>query len=325
MSIIGNLIEGVVSSTSPRIHVVAGVIRDVHGRVLLAQRPAGKEHAGLWEFPGGKVEDAERAEAALVRELDEELGIRARIGRRQIAVPYGCIRLDVYQVIDYQGRLRSRENQSLAWVAAAEIDANVLPPADRPVVTALRLPDHYLITPSASTEDIPAFLAAIDRALNVGIRMIQLRLPDWSREQLAPIARQVRDRCRRAGAALLLNSDWQLAELLGLDGVHLPARIARSLSGRPIPGNRWLGVSCHDADELRHAAAIGADFATLSPVHATPGHADSNPLGWQRAEALIADASLPVYALGGMQLSEIDTAHASGAQGIAAIRSLWSD
>ncbi|MEP6881682.1 MAG: Nudix family hydrolase [Dokdonella sp.] len=308
-----------------RIHVVAGVIRDDRGRVLLAQRPAGKEHAGLWEFPGGKVESTEQAEAALVRELNEELGIRARIGRRVIAVPNGRMVLDVYRVLDFQGVVHAREAQNLAWIAPEDIEATRLPPADRPVLAALRLPDHYLITPTLVSEEDSAFLSAIDHALAAGIRMIQLRQPGRPRGQLAPLARQVRERCRRAEAILLLNTDWQLAELLGLDGVHLPAHVARTLSRRPLPKHRWLGVSCHDANELQHAAAIGADFATLSPIHFTPGHAHSQPLGWQRAEALIAESSIPVYALGGMQHSEVNTAHVNGAQGIAAIRSLWPD
>ncbi len=319
------MIEDAPLLATPRIHVVAGVIRDDRGRVLLAQRPAGKEHAGLWEFPGGKVESTEEAEAALVRELNEELGIRARIGRRVIAVPSGRIVLDVYQVLDHAGVVHAREAQNLAWIALEDIEATRLPPADRPVLAALRLPDHYLITPSVDTEDDSGFLLAIDQALTAGIRMIQLRQPDSSRERLAPLARHVRERCRHAGAILLLNTDWQLAELLGLDGVQLPSHIARALSRRPLPNHRWVGVSCHDANELQHAAAIGADFATLSPIHFTPGHAHSQPLGWQRAEALIAESSIPVYALGGMQHSELNTAHANGAQGIAAIRSLWPD
>lgn len=307
------------------LHVVAAVIHDDRGRVLLAQRPPGKPHAGYWEFPGGKVESGESPQAALARELHEELGIQARIGRRLIAVPHQDIVLEAWRIVDFQGTLHPREDQKLAWIAPEDIDSALLPPADRPIVSALRLSDHYLITPPVEAEDLAGFLAAVDRALGVGIRMLQLRQPGWSRAQLVPLARQVRDRCRHAGAALLLNTDWQVAELLGLDGVHLPARVARTLDSRPLPRQRWLGVSCHDADELRHAAAIGADFATLSPVHFSPGHADSQPLGWQRAEAMIAAAAIPVYALGGMQLSEMDIAHASGAQGIAAIRSLWPD
>ena len=78
-----------------------------------------------------------------------------------------------------------------------------------------------------------------------------------------------------------------------------------------------------DAAELAHAARIGADFATLSPVHATPGHPRSAPLGWEPFADLVAAARLPVYALGGLEPDDVVAAQMSGAQGIAAIRGLW--
>ncbi|MEO8959795.1 MAG: NUDIX domain-containing protein, partial [Rudaea sp.] len=76
------------ATTNQQIHVVAGVLRDAHGNVLLAQRPQGKHLAGLWEFPGGKCEPGESPEAALRRELHEEIGIHAGALQRLIAVPW---------------------------------------------------------------------------------------------------------------------------------------------------------------------------------------------------------------------------------------------
>lgn len=312
-----------ISASNSRTHVVAGVIRDDEGRVLLAQRPAGKPLAGMWEFPGGKVDAGEDPELALIRELDEELGIRARIGRRLIAVPHGRIVLDVREVAAFEGLPYSRERQALTWIAPRDIDLDLLPAADRPVVAALNLPDCYLITPEPDTDHPEGFLACLERVLLQGVRLIQLRLPGWSRERVAPLAKQVRQRCVAHGAQLVLHADWMLAEVLGLDGVHLPARVAASLSRRPLPRGRWVGVSCHDAAELAHAARIGADFATLSPVSPTMSHPDAIPLGWERASELIADAELAVYALGGQECSDIAEAHAHGAQGIAAIRAVW--
>jgi 8-oxo-dGTP diphosphatase len=312
-------------SDRPHIHVVAGILRDADGRVLLAQRPLGKQLAGLWEFPGGKVEPGEAAPAALIRELDEELGIQAQIGRPLIAVPHGRIVLDVWEVSGFDGVPHSREGQTLAWVALQDIEARVMPPADRPVVAALRLPERYLISPTPIADETEAFLASIERAAQDGIRLIQLRLPQWERSQVARLARAARALCAAHGAQLLLHADWQLAEVLGLDGVHLPAHIARTLKRRPLPGNRWVGVSCHDAAELAYAARIGADFATLSPIKATASHPEAIPLGWERAAALIASCSLPVYALGGLGADDIECARASGAHGVAAIRAFFPD
>jgi len=108
-----------------------------------------------------------------------------------------------------------------------------------------------------------------------------------------------------------------------LGGVHVPARIAHTLDARPLPANRWFAVSCHDEDELAHAARIGADFVTLAPVAPTPSHPDATPLGWQRFAELVAASPLPVYALGGVGPADLATARCNGGQGIAAIRALW--
>jgi 8-oxo-dGTP diphosphatase len=298
-------------------------VRDAQGRVLLAQRPPGKDLAGFWEFPGGKVEPGETAEAALARELHEELGIRARIGRRRIAVPFDRIVLDVHEVSAYEGTLHPRENQRIAWIEPQRIERAWLPAADWPVVTSLRLPERYLITPVPATGGVPDFLVRLESALADGIRLVQLRLPGWPRAETAALARPVRDLCRAHGAHVLLNADFELAGVLGLDGVHLPFHAARTLRRRPMAGNKWVGVSCHNAGELAHAAAIGADFATLSPVRPTSTHAQAVPLGWACAALLLAEASLPVYALGGLDRTDLCTSHEHGFQGIAAIRALW--
>jgi 8-oxo-dGTP diphosphatase len=100
--------------------------------------------------------------------------------------------------------------------------------------------------------------------------------------------------------------------------------VAAELVQRPLPADRWLGVSCHDAAELLHAVRIGADFATLSPIFPTPDHEHAQALGWERFADLVAHAPMPVYALGGMEGEDIDAAWMAGAQGIAAIRGLWT-
>lgn len=310
------------------VHVVAGVLRDAGGRVLLARRPAGKHLAGLWEFPGGKCDAGEAPVDALARELREELGIVVESARPLIAIPHRYpeqdILLDVWTVSAWTGSPEPREGQALAWVERDALAHVAMPPADRPVVAALELPDRYLVTPAFDPAAIADLLAGIESACRRGLRMVQLRQPQWPRARLAEAARAAREICRAHGARLLLNADIQLAMVLGLDGVHLPARVAADLLQRTLPADRWLGVSCHDAAELLHAVRIGADFATLSPVFASPGHEHAQPLGWERFADLVAHAPMPVYALGGVEAEDIDAAWMAGAQGIAAIRGLWS-
>lgn len=309
------------------IHVVAGVLHDATGRVLIAQRPPGKHLAGLWEFPGGKCEADEAPVDALARELREEIGIVVESARPLIAIPHRYpeqdVLLDVWHVSAWSGKPHPHEGQALAWVDVGVLDRVPMPPADRPAITALRLPDRCLVTPDLAPGATDDLLAGIERACRRGVRMVQLRLPRWPRGDLAQAARAARELCATHAARLLLNGDYRLAMVLGTDGAHLPARIARDLAERPIPPDRWLGVSCHDAAELLHAVRIGADFATLSPVFPTPTHPQATPLGWDGFADLVAHCPIPVYALGGVEAEDIDAAQMAGAQGIAGIRAFW--
>jgi 8-oxo-dGTP diphosphatase len=128
----------------PVILVVAVALVDADGRVLLAQRPEGKAMAGLWEFPGGKVHDGETPEAALIRELKEELGIDVaesclapftfashRYERFHLLMPlYVCRR--------WQGMVTPHEGQQLSWVRPPRLGEYSMPPADKPLVAMLQ-------------------------------------------------------------------------------------------------------------------------------------------------------------------------------------------
>lgn len=123
--------------------VVAAALRREDGRVLVQQRPPGKEMAGLWEFPGGKVEPGESPEAALARELAEELGIIASpAGMRPCAFaseggPGRHLVLLLYLVKKWTGEPRALEATAIRWVTPAEMRSLPIPPADRPLVEAL--------------------------------------------------------------------------------------------------------------------------------------------------------------------------------------------
>ncbi len=129
-----------VGSTSA-VHVMAGLLLDGDGKVLLAQRPVGKRLAGMWEFPGGKIEPGETPEAALARELDEEIGVIVRHATPLIQVPGQAdgreLLLDAWVVAQWDGVPRSREGQALQWLLPTQIDPVILSPADRPILQAL--------------------------------------------------------------------------------------------------------------------------------------------------------------------------------------------
>ncbi len=131
----------------PFVHVVAAAVIDATGRVLIAQRPSGKHLAGGWEFPGGKLEPGEERLAGLARELREELGITIAATPRPLirvrhAYPSREVLLDIWVVKRYRGDPQGLDGQALRWCTQDELAAAELLPADKPIVTALRLPER---------------------------------------------------------------------------------------------------------------------------------------------------------------------------------------
>ena len=313
-------------SVSQPIHVVAGVMSDSHGRVLVTQRPTGKHLAGLWEFPGGKCEPDEAPQVALRRELSEEIGIQTGTVEPLISVPWTypekSIFLDVYRVLDYCGEAHGREAQALQWVSPDELAGLGMPLADRPVVTALRLPRHYVISPEPGADPMD-FLRRLALVIESGARLVQLRSKHLPERDLRVLVARAQERATPAGAQVLINHHVALARDLDLAGIHLPAAELLRCQSRPLPMHRWVGASCHDARELAHAAAIGVDFVTLGPVLPTTTHPGATTLGWRRFAELVAATPLPVYALGGLARSDLARAVAAGAQGVAGISAFW--
>jgi 8-oxo-dGTP diphosphatase len=123
--------------------VVAAALIDADNRVLIAQRPAGKALAGLWEFPGGKIDAGERPEDSLIRELHEELGIvvqeacLAPLTFASYAYPDFHLLMPLYVCRRWDGFVVSRENQALKWVRPRDMRNYPMPPADEPLIPAL--------------------------------------------------------------------------------------------------------------------------------------------------------------------------------------------
>jgi len=124
--------------------VSAVALIDIDGRVLLAQRPAGKSMAGLWEFPGGKVESGETPEVALIRELREELGIDtsasclAPLAFASHTYADFHLLMPLFACRRWKGSVIPLEGQTLAWVRAADLKTYEMPPADVPLIPILR-------------------------------------------------------------------------------------------------------------------------------------------------------------------------------------------
>ena len=311
-----------------RIHVAAAVIRGADGRILIARRGETQHQGGLWEFPGGKVEDGEAVEIALARELREELGIDVTAARPLIKIkhdyPDKQILLDVWDVSAFTGEPHGAEGQPLAWVSPRELAQYDFPEANRPIVAAARLPGEYLITPDDL--EVPQMLRGIQKAVAGGIKLVQLRAPNMYDPKYRDVAVDAVGLC--AGKAqLMLKGPLEWLGDFPAAGWHLTSAQLRkyAANGRPFPKDRWLAASCHSAEELALAEQMDVDFVTLSPVQATRSHPDAEPLGWEAAQQMIEGFKKPVFLLGGVGPDERERAWQIGAQGVAGIRAFWPE
>lgn len=321
-----------------RVLVVAAVIRGDQGRILLARRPQSAHQGGLWEFPGGKVEAGEAEAVALVRELDEELGITPVASHPLIRIrhdyPDKLVELSVWQVDSFLGHDQvagdtGREGQSIAWFSPDDLLTLDFPAANVPIVAAARLPACWRITPALA--DIAAVRAwgearSGDRpATGFADAGWLLRLPGWADDDYLMAAGELLILAGRAGVPLLLHGSVErLQALPAAAGVHLPAGeaarlLAASAGLRPLATGHFLSVAAHDAAELAVAEALGADCAFLSPVLPTASHPGRPALGWEAWAAQVLAARVPVYALGGMSPDLLDAARHQGGQGVAGI------
>lgn len=312
------------SDSKTIVDVAVGVVTHEDGRVLLAERPQGKPSAGYWEFPGGKFEHGESPCAALARELHEELGVELDAAYPWItrihSYPHMTVRLHIYRVLRWHGEPHGREGQRLAWENPHAHTVEPLLPANYNIMQALALPQVYAIT-HASKYGIPAFMERLQRALDSGVRLIQVRERDMPGTKLTAFASQVVALAHRHGAQVLVNGDALIARAAGADGVHLQSEQLMRLE--TSPGEKIWGASCHNREELLRAAELGASFVVLSPVLPTASHPGAPALGWDQFAELCLDLPMPVFALGGMKLDMLETAMTHSAHGVALLSGIW--
>ncbi len=227
------------------VHVVAGALTDPAGRVLIAERPAGKAHAGRWEFPGGKLHAAESPRDGLARELAEELGIELLKCVPLLAVTH-CypgggtpILVDCWRVELWRGVPQSLDGQRLRWCTGAELAAADILEADRAIVTALLLPALFVRASVRPALGRPT--SAAPAAGRVG----------WLLEAGA-------NRTLPAGDAAFL-IDPAAPPPAGVGAVYsAPARVVRAPS-REVP----VGCIVAGPREAEEAGRAGADFLLI--------------------------------------------------------------
>lgn len=292
-------------------HVVAGVLSDARGRVLLARREGRRELAGLWEFPGGKVEPGETPQQALVRELHEEIGIVLNEAEPAplIAVPHRMpggkrILLDAYRVPRFTGRPRGMESQAIAWVSPERLGGYSMPGADRPIVAALQEPETCWLT-TLLCQDLESGVATrLEQALQAGARRIVVQVPAGiGADQLSDLAGAWTQLTTAAGGELYFDGDEpQHAAGARLRGTT-SSTVVREAAGPGSP----LCVICTEHAGLHAAQDRGAAFAIVRLARET---------SWQQFAELRETVTIPLYALVEDERIDPQQARAHGAQGL---------
>ncbi len=310
--------------------IAVGVVKNTDGQILIAKRPKGKDFADFWEFPGGKIETEENVWQALQREFKEEVNLQLISGRELIQIPWDYpgkqVLLHVYLVDQFDGLAEGQEGQELKWIDIRDLQNYIFPPANKAIVNSLKLPNCILITGEEIETDI--FEKKINTAVKNGINCIVVRADSLSKDQYCN-----RITCTRAlekgipevkfiYSTQMLPLDTLVK--LGVKNVHLKsALLDQVLSESQLEAFEFVSAAVHNSAELARANALNLDLVFCSPISNTLSHPNAKPLGWAGLKKITYQAKMPVFALGGVSLSDLEMAHSAGAQGVAGISAFW--
>jgi len=312
------------------VHVAVAVIVNEDDEICISLRHKGSHQGGLWEFPGGKIEQHETSEQALVREIKEELNLVVEKSRPLITIIHNYqdkkVCLHVSRVTSYHGKLIGVEGQPVKWVPVNQLSIYEFPAANLSIIKAVQLPDKYLITGKFIDED--DFFKKLSKALYDGFQLVQLRLKegDLNIDKVPAFIQQVSALCTQADAKLLFNIPQEYLRSIDIanirfDGFHADSKTLNTLAQRP--DGHFFSASCHNEGELLKAKQLNADFVVLSPVQKTASHPEMQAMGWSKFSQMLEMCDMPVYALGGVSADDMQDAWSHGAQGVAAISAFW--
>jgi len=307
------------------IHVAVGVIVNSNNEILISKRSSDVHQANRWEFPGGKIELNEEPGHALVRELKEELGIDVRQYHflKKIRYDYGdkLVCLHTFLVDEFSGQPAGIEGQPVQWVTKKQLNKFQFPDANFPIINALRLDDVIQITGDFNSLD--ELIDKTKLCIARGIKIIHFRAHDLDDDTYIRYAIDLLDICRKQGVLLILNRKISVLDHVDADGIHLSRHLMQSYIERPCAQDKLFSVSCHNQDELLQAEKLDADYCFLSPVKPALSHDAGEALGFDVLQSLLMKISVPVYALGGMSLSDLEVVKLLNARGIAVISENW--
>ncbi len=302
--------------------VVVGILQHPETRKILISKRTEHQHlAGLWEFPGGKVESGEDLFHALQREMIEEVGINI-----QAAYPLKLIThhyddkpvcLNFWFVTHFEGEGLSQEGQEVKWVELSELSQYQFPEANNNIIKSLNLPSFLMVTPDCEYSKIDEFVQTIKISIERNnLKQILFRSKHLNDEDYYGVYNHLKVEVDKLQCLVLLNRS-SINEELAINW-HLTSTQLFEYKKRPSSLG-LLSASCHTIEDLIQAEKLDLDFVLLSAVKATNSHPNGTTLGWHQFKMLAHETALPVYALGGVCREDIALARLHGAIGVAGI------
>ena len=296
--------------------VVAGILINSKNEVLISQRLISQPWPGYWEFPGGKVEPNESLDQCLSRELFEEISIKpisyTEWITREFFQDKRVIRITFFKITRWTGEIQKKEVNDYKWINVENINSwpKKILPKNIYILKALSLPPYYLITNFLEDEK------SIKKAINSKDIWIQFREPLLPIDKLNYFYEFLMKKC---ASKILINSRHK--NLINNNGIHYTSTDLNKV--KKLDKNIINGASVHSLDELKLANKLGFDFVVLSQIKKTLSHPGRDGMGWNKFKEIVNHSDIPVYALGGLSLSDLADAQKNGAVGISSQREGW--
>ena len=274
---------------------------------------------GHYEFPGGKIDNNESAEEALSRECFEELGIKplnvSKIGSLVYSYIDIDIKLHIFEVKQYEGTIYPKENQKLSYLNALISSEKFLASTYR-IINYISLPRYLFITPKNKAD-----LSDKKSADNSIINMIRFRANSISSNDYIRQAKIYSTLCFKNNTKLILDAKYyEFYRDLEYCGIHYTSQELRNLNSNFfLKSNKTMmhSASCHNLEEIYLANKLNLDFIIVSPV--LNSKYNTPPIGWDNFKKLSLEANMPVFALGGISKSDLNTCLMNDGYGVSGI------
>jgi 8-oxo-dGTP diphosphatase len=276
-----------------------------------------------YEFPGGKIEELENPEECLIRECYEELDIQIKksIYRGEVMHLYEnlSVKLYIFEIIEYSGKIKAKERQKLLYANPFESNNSFLESTAR-VLNRLRLRELLLITP-IDFNGISRKLKNIDYVNS----FIRLRSLGYSVSNYILAAQKLSQLCFKNNMPFIVDKKFSddLSDL-DIDGIHFTSEDLNKIDNygyRRRQKKLMYSASCHNLNDIMVANKYNFDFIILSPVISSKYH--KNILGWEDFKTMSDASNMPVFALGGIKISDLELCKKFSGFGVSGISNFW--